>query len=64
MRLIMSVECELRKRDIFDPDTVVEDLINHVVKVKSGVYENAFYADITKVEIVSPKKKTRKYRGN
>jgi hypothetical protein len=64
MKLIMTVECDLPKRDICDLDTVVEDLLHECVKVKSGVYENVFYGDIAKVEIVQPKTSTRKYRGN
>lgn len=64
MKLILTVECDLLLRDIFDKETVSDDLLHQCAKVKTGLYENIVIGDITKVEIAQPAKKTRKYRGN
>jgi len=53
MKVKLVVEAELAKGDILDPDTIPEDLIGELVKIKSGPYENMFYGEITSVDLSS-----------
>jgi hypothetical protein len=57
MRLILTIECELLKRDIQNQTTVIEDLISEVVAVKSGIYENILWGTIASAEEIIRKKK-------
>ena len=52
VKLIMVVEAELDANEIYDIKTLKEDLKDEAVKVKTGLYENHFYAYITDVKIV------------
>lgn len=47
------VEARIDNEDVLNPDTLKDDLENELVKVKSGPYENIFYGDISKVEILN-----------
>lgn len=52
MRLRLTVDLSVRKRDLHPPETIEGDLKGQWIKVKSGEYENQLMGVITAVETV------------
>jgi hypothetical protein len=59
MRIVMTVEAELEKKYVDgDDNKLIKDLIGQNVAVKSGLYENLLWGNVSKAEVI------RKHRGN
>lgn len=60
MKMKFVVEAEINNQDIFDKRTLKEDLMGELMKVKSGLYENAFYGTITSIELLPSVRKVQR----
>jgi hypothetical protein len=58
-KLVLTLEAEIPNREIYDRDTLITDLKDELMKVKSGLYENHFYGYITNVVVVPQQKVQR-----
>ena len=50
--LTLTVEASIDSGFIADPDSLIQDLVGEVVKVKSGTYENLLMGNISEVKII------------
>lgn len=60
MKMKFVVEADINNQDIFDKRTLKEDLMGELMKVKSGLYENAFYGTITSIELLPSVRKVQR----
>jgi hypothetical protein len=55
MKIILTIEAELSVDEIYDTETLSQDLLDEMVKVKSGPYENVLIGYISNVQ-TTPRK--------